>query len=75
LTETPSSLTLTVEATYAALATQGIKIHVRTSLTDRVGGTHTGADGAAALTDAEAHFVDDELVGLTVKNLTDGSSG
>ena len=75
LTETPSSLTLTVEATYAALATQGIKIHVRTSLTDRVVGTHTGADGAAALTDAEAHFVDDELVGLTVKNLTDGSSG
>jgi len=75
LTETPSSLTLTVEATYAALATQGIKIHVRTSLTDRALGTHTGADGAAALTDAEAHFVADELVGLTVKNLPDGSSG
>ncbi|GAI34469.1 unnamed protein product, partial [marine sediment metagenome] len=74
LTKVPSSLTLTVEATYAA-ATQGIKIHVRTSLTDRALGTHTGADGAAALTDAEAHFVADELVGLTVKNLTDGSSG
>jgi len=75
LIEVPSSLTLTVEATYDAAATQGIKIHVRTSLTDRVVGTHTGADGAAALTDAEAHFVVNELVGLTIKNLTDGSSG
>ncbi|GAI75990.1 unnamed protein product, partial [marine sediment metagenome] len=75
LREVPSSLTLTVEATYAAAATQGIKIHVRTSLTDRAVGVHTGADGAAALTDAEAHFVADELVGLMIKNLTDGSSG
>jgi len=75
LIEVPSSLTLTVEATYDAAATQGIKIHVRTSLTDRVVGTHSGADGAAALTDAEAHFVVNELVGLTIKNLTDGSSG
>ncbi|MBA7577293.1 hypothetical protein ES708_19140 [subsurface metagenome] len=75
LVEVPSSLTLTVEATYDGSATQGIKIHVRTSLTDQALGTHTGADGAAALTDAAAHFVDDELIGLTIKNLTDGSSG
>ncbi|GAI74926.1 unnamed protein product, partial [marine sediment metagenome] len=74
LIEVPSSLTLTVEATYAA-ATQGIKVHVRTSLTGRALGTHTGADGALALTDAEAHFVADELIGLAIKNLTDGSSG
>ncbi|GAJ06719.1 unnamed protein product, partial [marine sediment metagenome] len=59
LVEVPSSLTLTVEATYHAAAAQGIKIHVRTSLTARAIGTHTEADGAAALTDAEAHFVDD----------------
>ncbi len=71
----PSSLTLTVEASYDAAAIAGIKVHVRTSLTDYASGSHTGADGAAALTNAEAHFVDDELVGLTVKNLTDGSSG
>lgn len=75
LIEVPSSLTLTVEATYDALATQGIKVHVKTSLTDRATGAHTGADGAAALTDAEAHFVVNELIGLTIKNLTDGSSG
>ncbi|MBA7691196.1 hypothetical protein ES703_99737 [subsurface metagenome] len=74
LIEAPSSLTLTVEATYDAVATQGIKIHVRTSLTNYAFGMHTGADGAAALTDAEAHFVVNELVGLTIKNLTDGSS-
>ncbi|GAI92205.1 unnamed protein product, partial [marine sediment metagenome] len=70
LIEVPSSLTLTVEATYHAAATQGIKIHVRTSLIDHALGTHTGADGAAALTDTEARFVDDELIGLTIKNLT-----
>jgi len=75
LIEVPSSLTLTVEATYDAAATQGIKIHVRTSLTNYALGAHSGADGAAALTDAEAHFVVNELVGLTIKNLTDGSSG
>ncbi|GAI98860.1 unnamed protein product, partial [marine sediment metagenome] len=44
LIEAPSSLTLTVEATYDAAATQGIKIHVRTSLTNYALGTHTGAD-------------------------------
>ncbi len=75
LVEVPFSLTLTVEATYDGSAAQGIKVHVRTSLTDRATGAHTGADGAAALTDAEAHFVVDELIGLTIKNLTDGSSG
>jgi hypothetical protein len=75
LIEVPSSLALTVEATYHAAATQGIKIHLRTSLTNYAIGSHTGADGAAALTDAEAHFVVNELVGLTIKNLTDNSSG
>ena len=75
LIEVPSSLTLTVEATYDAAAAQGIKIHVRTSLTNYALGTHSGADDAAVLTDAEAHFVVNELVGLTIKNLTDGSSG
>ncbi|GAH53677.1 unnamed protein product, partial [marine sediment metagenome] len=75
LVELPSSLTVTVEATYNAGAVQGIEVHLRTSLTGRAIGTHTGADGVAALTDAEANFVVGELIGLTIKNLTDGSSG
>jgi len=37
-------------------------------------GQHTGSDGAAALTDANANWQVSELVGLTVYNKTDGSS-
>ncbi|GAI05326.1 unnamed protein product, partial [marine sediment metagenome] len=69
-------LALTIEARYAAGATQGIKVHVITSIGNADGGTHTGADGVAQLLDANAHFrVPDGLVGLTVVNETDGSSG
>lgn len=39
------------------------------------GGTHTGADAAATLTDAAASWVADELIGLTIHNITDGSKG
>lgn len=38
-------------------------------------GEHTGSDGAAALTDSNAIWKVSELVGLTVYNKTDGSSG
>ncbi|GAJ00424.1 unnamed protein product, partial [marine sediment metagenome] len=47
-----------------------------TTLADcEVGGTHTAADHATIMTDAAAHFVADELVGLTINNVTDVSSG
>ncbi|GJQ44061.1 MAG: hypothetical protein JETCAE03_35590 [Ignavibacteriaceae bacterium] len=38
-------------------------------------GTHTGANNAAALADSNAAFIENELVGLVVHNVTDGSSG
>ncbi|MBU0847450.1 hypothetical protein KKH23_09730 [Patescibacteria group bacterium] len=70
------TLALTVEAMYDALATAGIRVHVISSYGDSEGGTHTGAMGAAVLTDAAAHFpIPNGLVGLTVNNSTDGSSG
>ena len=37
-------------------------------------GTHTGSNGAAALTDANALFVDDELIGLTLTNTTNSQT-
>jgi hypothetical protein len=39
------------------------------------GGTHTAGDSANVMTDSLAKFVVDELIGYTIKNVTDGSSG
>ena len=38
-------------------------------------GTHTGSNNASTLTDSSATFTTNELVGLTVYNVTDNSSG
>lgn len=38
-------------------------------------GTHTGGTHATILTDSTASWVVDALIGLTVKNVTDGSTG
>jgi len=72
----PRTLCLTVEALYNAAATAGIRVHVVSSYGDSTGGTHTGAMGVAVLTDANNHFpIIRDLVGLTIVNSTDGSSG
>lgn len=72
----PATLALTIEALYNVAAVAGIKIHVRSSYTDLAEGLHTGGMGVALLTDDDAHFgTDDELIGLTVHNVTDGSTG
>ncbi len=42
---------------------------------EAVSGIHTGADNAAVLTDGLAAFTPSGLVGKTIYNLTDGSSG
>ena len=69
-------LALTVKARYALGATQGIRVHVVTSPTNSATGTHTpAAPSLTIMTDAAAHFVADELIGLTIVNVTDGSSG
>lgn len=48
----------------------------RTELTrDSFAGAHDGANNASALTDSNASFGTDDLVGLTINNTTDGSSG
>lgn len=46
-------------------------IYIRESYT----GEHTGSDGASALTSTDLDLETDELVGETVHNKTDGSSG
>lgn len=72
----PRTLALTIEALYDGIATAGIRVHVVSSYGDVEGGTHTGGMGVAVLTDAAAHFpIPNGLVGLTVNNQTDGSSG
>jgi len=50
---------------------------VQTSLPPGAGGTHTGGVSLTVMTDATAAFVVNSLVGLTIKNITDGygSSG
>lgn len=71
----PIYLTLTVKARYNAAAVAGIRIHVRTSPTNQASGIHTAANHLTIMTDAAAHFIVNELVGLTINNVTDGSSG
>ena len=71
----PGTLALTVKARYDAAAAQGIRLHVRTSPTNDATGTHTAAAHATIMTDANAHFVANELIGLTIENVTDSSSG
>ena len=72
----PRFLALTIEARYDAAAVAGIIVHVVSSYGDVEDGTHTGGMGVAVLTDAAAHFpIPNGLVGLTVNNQTDGSSG
>ena len=75
LSGSPSSLALTVKARYNAAATQGIRVHIRTSPTNDATGTHTAVASATIMTDAAAHLVAGELIGLTIQNVTDGSSG
>jgi len=69
-----NTLALTVKARYFATATQGIRIHVRTSPTNQAAGTHTAVFSALIMTDAAAHFVTGELIGLTINNVTSGHS-
>jgi len=75
ITDGQGSLALTVKARYNALAVQGIKVHVRTSPTNDATGIHTAVASATIMTDANAHFIVNELVGLTIENVPDGSSG
>lgn len=74
LTGGPATLALTVKARYGAAAA-GIRIHVRTSPTNRASGTHTAVFSALVMTDAAAHFIAGELIGLTIVNGTTGNSG
>lgn len=69
------TLSLTVKARYDVAATQGIIVHVRSSPTNDATGIHTAVPNALVMTDANAHFIAGELVGLTIENVTDGSSG
>lgn len=69
-----ATLALTVKALYGAAAL-GIRIHVLTSPTNNATGSHTAGASATILTDANAHWVANRLVGLTVYNVTDGSLG
>lgn len=71
----PLFLVLTVKARYDVAAVAGIRIHVLTSPTNQASGTHTAANHLTIMTDAAAHFIANELVGLTINNITDGSSG
>jgi len=71
----PATLALTIKARYNAAAVLGIRIHVRTSPTNDAVGIHTAVASATIMTDANAHFIVNELVGLTIENVTDGSSG
>jgi hypothetical protein len=75
LTGGPTTLALTVKARYDVAATRGIRVHVVTSPTNSATGTHTAVADPVIMTDATAHFVVDELIGLTIVNVTDGSSG
>jgi len=71
-----TTLAITVEAQYNGGAGAGIRLHIRTSPLAMAVGQHTGAMGMALLTDDNAHFGNvNELVGLTVHNVTDVSTG
>lgn len=69
------TLALTVKARYDVAATRGIRVHVITSPINSATGTHPGAPNPLVMTDPTAHFIVNELVGLTINNVTDGSAG
>lgn len=71
----PSTLALTVDARYNAAAAQGLRVHVRTSPTGSATGTHAAANHATIMTDADAHFVPNALIGLRINNVTDACAG
>lgn len=75
LTAGPATLALTVKARYGVAATQGIRVHVVSSPTNLATGTHPGVISLLVMTDLTAHFIVNELIGLTIVNVTDGSSG
>jgi hypothetical protein len=62
------------------LQTTGQKVHKSTTpihilrKNTNVNGTHTGANDAAVLTDSTGAWVTNELIGLTITNITDGST-
>jgi len=58
-----------------AVPTAFVRFPDRIWVQDAYTGTHTGSDDASALTDSGAAWVTSELVGLTIYNKTDGSSG
>lgn len=71
----PGTLALTVEARYNAGAALGLRVHVITSPTGTATGAHTAVLNALVMTDANAHFIANTLIGLRINNTTDGSSG
>lgn len=75
LSHGPNTLAITIKTTYQAGAVAGARVHVITSPTNSASGTHTAAPSATVMTDAAAHLQAGELVGLTIVNVTDGSSG
>lgn len=75
LVTTPLLMSITVKGRYNAAAIAGIRVHARTSTTNQAAGTHTAANHLTIMTDAVAHFIVNELIGLTINNTTDGSSG
>lgn len=75
LSHGPASFAITIKVTYLPGAAAGITVHVITSPTNSASGTHTAAPSATIMTDGAAHLQAGELVGLTIVNVTDGSSG
>jgi len=62
--------TITLETAGALGGTRDMKVVIAPKT-----GTHTAADDPVIMTDAAATFVIDGLIGLTINNVTDGSSG
>lgn len=75
MVEGSSTLALTVDARYNAAAVAGMTVHVITSPTGSATGIHTAANNAVVMTDANAHFIANALIGLRINNVADGSSG
>lgn len=65
---------LTVERCYSHDRIDGESIYFGYTGTERAG-SHTGSDGASTLTDSTQSLTTDILVGQTIFNRTDGSSG
>jgi len=75
LTSPVFSRNISPDATPSGATSRGLVQSTDININNSMAGTHTGATGAGILEDTTATWTPNALIGFTVYNVTDGSSG